>query len=401
HIEPIGWYESPDKIDRACTLDCQACHTNRTGGGLKNSYGQYYADETLPTYSLDVRPSAFSDPERYRSKGDPTTAGVYDIFDGFSGWQAGSTPIDQIQDRTGDIDPDPDWRAGFDARFLFLMPENGDTAFFPMQFDVHGWGRVNEDINVYGTLGLQGRRARTVDDVTVGTELQDLATIRELVVEYDDVPYNGYVRAGRFIKPYGWRQPDHTLAVRNPLGFGQFGQVFGVEAGINPNYPFAQVAAFYQGIEDFPGDQAPEGAGVSGVFGFRDLGYQVGASFEALALDSGDTLYTAGPLFGLNFYPLVILGEVNYRATEGDASTAGVHSYVEANYLVYQGVTALAYVTWARPDLDTTDLDIMRTTAGLQWDVLPSVQFAAQYRLNFVGGSQTDTEFLLWTHLFY
>ncbi|MEO1482171.1 MAG: hypothetical protein AAFU77_08685 [Myxococcota bacterium] len=401
HIEPIGWYDPPEKKDRACTLDCQACHVNRTGGGLRNSYGRYYGDEVLPTFSFDVRPSAFSDPEAHRGPNDPSVRGVYNIFDGFSGWQSGDKPIDQIHDRTGDIDPDPDFQAGFDTRFLLIQPDEGDSVFFPMQLDLHAWGRIVESVNIYGTAGLQGRRARTVDDPNIGTELDELATIRELVLEYDGVPYNGYVRAGRFQKPYGWRHPDHTLFTRNTIGFGQYGQVYGVEAGINPNYPFAQVAAFYQGIDSFPGDLAPEGAGASATFGYRDLGYQIGGSFESLFLESGETQYTFGPMFGLNFYPFVLMGEIDYRMTSGDdGSTGGLFAFAEANYLIYQGITALVYYGYAVPDLDATDLTISRITGGLQWDVLPSVQLAAQYRYNTVDG-ENDTEFLLWTHLWY
>lgn len=401
HIEPVGWYDPPEKKDRACTLDCQSCHLNRTGGGLRNSYGRFYADEVLPTYSLDARPSEFSNPESHRRDGDPSVRGVYSLIDGFSGWQSGEIPVDEIHDRTGDIDPDPDFQAGFDARFLLVAPSDGDTAFFPMQLDAHGWGRVTDELNVYGTLGLQGRRSRTVDDANVGTQFDELVTLRELVAEYADVPYNGYVRAGRFQKPYGWRVPDHTLFTRNPLGFGQYSQVYGVEAGINPNYPFAQVAAFYQGVESFPGDRAPEGAGVSGTFGFRDLGYQVGGSFEALSLNEGDNQITAGPLFGVNLYPLVVLGEVDYRQTSGDGgSTAGVFAFIEANYLLTQGISALVYYAYAVPDLDTQGADISRAAAGIQWDVLPSVQLATQYRYNIEVG-ETSSDFLLWTHLWY
>lgn len=402
HIEPIGWYDPPEKKDRACTLDCQACHVNRTGGALRNSYGRYYADDTLPTFVLDARPSTFGDPESHRGPNDPSVAGAYSIFDGFSGWQSGTTPVQEVEDRTGDIDPDPAWRAGFDARFLYYRPDEGDPAFFPMQLDAHGWGRITPSINVYGTVGLQGRRARTVDDPNVGATFDELVTLRELAVEYDEVPYNGYVRAGRFTKPYGWRHPDHTLFIRNPLNVGQYGQVFGVEAGVNPNYPFAQVAAFYQGIDAFPGERVPSGTGVAGTAGYRDLGYQLAGSFEVLFLEDAGSQYTAGPLFGVNLYPWVVLGEIDYRLSQNDTGDiSGLYTYLEINYLIFQGITALSYATWSHTDLSNPDTRNLRVAGGVQWDVLPSVQLGAQYRSNFPTGASMESEFLLWTHLWY
>ena len=44
----------------------------------------------------------------------------------------------------------------------------------------------------------------------------DYFTVRELFVEYDRLPWNGYVRAGRITKPYGWRLAD--LAVYAAIG---------------------------------------------------------------------------------------------------------------------------------------------------------------------------------------
>ena len=48
---------------------------------------------------------------------------------------------------------------------------------------------------------------------------------------------------------------------RTGLNYDQFAQVFGVEAGLNPNYPYGNVALFYQGVPRWPGDIQPQGYG--------------------------------------------------------------------------------------------------------------------------------------------
>ena len=61
-------------------------------------------------------------------------------------------------------------------------------------------------------------------------------------MQADNLPYRGYVRAGRFNNGYGWRIPDHTSFIRKPLGLDQNRQVLGVEGGINPNYEFVNAS---------------------------------------------------------------------------------------------------------------------------------------------------------------
>lgn len=405
HIEPIGWLDPP-KPERGCTLDCQACHTNRSGGGLRNAYGRFYARQVLPTFALEDRPAEHANPEAHRSgPEDKSSKGRYRLFEGFSGWQrTGTTPVEEIEDRVGDIDPERKFRAGFDARLMAHMPLGAESSVFPMQMDAHAWGDIHDAVNVYGTVGLAGRRARTIQDPDVGSRVQELITVRELAVEYDkDLPMNGYVRAGRFRKPYGWRIPDHTAFTRNRLGYGQFNQVWGVEGAINPNYPWLRAAAFVQGWDIGWQDRAPPGIGVSATGGFRELGWQAGGSFEALQLFAGETRITTGPLWGLNAYPFTYLGELDVRfQTQNQAGWQNsMHLFQEVSYWITRGVTALVGHTWLRNGIARPENEVMRFFMGTRWDALAGVQFAGQYRLNVVDGSVAGHEFLLWTHLYY
>lgn len=397
HIEPIGWYDPPQKKDRACSLDCQACHVNRSGAGLRNAYGSYYANEVLPMFRLEAAASSFA----ARPSSAAGQKGRYRLGEGFSGWRPGKTPVAEVKDRTGSIPPRPRVSGGLDARLMAhaRLGAGGSTAVFPMQLDAHGWANIIGNINAYGTLGLQGRRARTLEDPRVGSMLKQLFTVREAVVEWDGVPYNGYLRLGRFYKPYGWLHPDHTFFVRGPLGLGQYGQVWGIEGAVNPNYPFLRVAGFVQGIADFPGDRAPPGVGVSTTFGFRDLGWQVAASAEFLRLNSGDRQLSGGGQWGVNFYPLVWTGEVDLRIKGPDSKT-GVYASNELSYLLTTGVNVIAAYHYLKSDLAVNDTVAQRLVAGARWDALPNIQFSTQYRLN-IGSRAKAHEILWWTHVWY
>ena len=407
HIEPIGWNDPPEKKDRKCSVDCGVCHVNRTGGGLRTPAGDYYGLELLPTFSFDDRPSAGTNPESHRPPDDQySTIGRYRLWEGFSGWKSGNTNVHEITDRYGSIDADPMVTVGMDARLMVYAPlGDTDTAVFPMQLDGHIYGEVMDDLAFYGTVGLQGRQARTVNSANTENRFQELFTLRELAVDYGAIPYNGYVRGGRFTKPYGWRYPDHTVSTRKPLDFDQFSQVWGAEVGINPNYAFAHVAGYYQGIPDFPGEQAPKGAGASFIAGYRDLGWQAGLSFEGLRvfdIQEQDRI-TIGPMWGLNLFPVTYTGELDIRASlanedipEGET---GLYLYNEINALMYQGVNALVSHSWYRGDMGDKASQRSRITFGAQWDVVQHVQLALNFRLRFNAGDLAEQDFLLWMHL--
>lgn len=394
HVEPSGWLDPPEIADRLCTLDCQGCHYSSSGGGGRTPTGQFYGRHALPTFG-----------ERPSSKAPGTGSGRYRLWEGFSGWgRTGTTPMNDIKDRFGSIDPEPTIDFGADVRALGIFPNDGDSSIFPMQAEVYGNARVDEHVSIYAAGGLQGRRQRTFDDLggVEEDEIIDYFTVREAFVNYDRLPYRGYVRAGRFNKNFGWRIPDHTAFQRDALELDQYAQVFGVEAGINPNYPYANVQLFAQGLDSWPGDQQPGGFGATANFGVRELGWQLGLSVEALQVTELDEFrFTSGPSWALNLFPVVYLGEVDVRATREDSTRVSFFSYHEVNALIVLGLNAGARYEWLDIDISTQDDHRHRFTTSLEWNVYSGTQVAANYRWNFDSDfSATQRDLLVWVHWF-
>lgn len=421
HIEPIGW-KNPDLArDRKCALDCQVCHVSSTGGGARKPSGRYFGKEALATFG--PRPSAHGNPEKYRSAGDPSTKGEFRLWKGFAGWQAGSTPIEEIADRFGNIEPAPDLRIGGDLRFMSYNPlgdNPDDAATFPMQSDLYLTWAPAKRATAYATFGAMANRNREAGKIRFSDFFRDtpkhadsetyrtLVAIREIFVQADDLPYQGYVRAGRFNRPHGWRVPDHTTFVRRDLGFDQNTQAFGVEAGIAPNYPYANVALFWQGWEKWPGDSAvygaPKGAGAALTAGYRGLAGQAGLSMQAIRFENGGNDFIVGPIWAVNAFPFVYLGELDFRSLKasGDVGAASqLAAYHELDVYLVQGVNLVFKYDWLDANLDIKDDHKHRYSAGIQLDPINHVQLLLQHRWHVPEspGAKTQRDAIVMLHL--
>ena len=104
HVEPLGW-ANPEEATRDCTLSCGICHVSPAGGGLRTPSGEFYGREALPMFG--GRPSDGTNPQQHLPEGYPSE-GRYRLGEGFSGWWAGDVDHKTIEDRYGDIDPDPE-----------------------------------------------------------------------------------------------------------------------------------------------------------------------------------------------------------------------------------------------------------------------------------------------------
>ncbi len=421
HVEPLGW-ANPDFSARRCTLDCVGCHVSSAGGGLRLADGLYYGKEVLPLFG--TRPSSFADPERNLPKGFPKK-GEYELGVGFKGWWPGKTPHTEVEDRYGNITPHPKWRVGGDFRGALLgqsyREADGEFSVFPMQGDVYLLNESVKDLMLYVSGGLQGYKNTEVYGAE-GTEAKDYFTIRELFLKYRLPVYGMWFRVGRIIPRYGWRTSDHTAFTRADLGFDQYFQTFGADFGVNPNYFYADVSAYFQGLAEWPGERLPRGVGSTFNVGWRDLGWQVGASAHVADLegaplmdgpgDDGPRLLTAGLNWAINYNPLGYYGEIDVRNTsfpglesDSENSLVAFHRFV---YNVYQGIYGRLQYDYADANIRYIEDHKHRITLGVDIHPYTYVHLEAMYRLNYSAEHPLErlfdasvNEFLLITHVWF
>lgn len=354
HIEPLNW-KNPAIKDRRCTLDCKGCHISPTGGGLRTPFGRFYGEETLPIWG--GRPSDGVDVDRYRPKGFPNK-GQYSLFKGFSGWWPGKIPHREIPDRLGKINPTPKAQFGADFRMMNLLAGDFGFQVFPMEAQAYLAYNPSQKLTFYADVGLQG---------AVGELSPEILWVRETFAMVHDLPYNSYIRAGRFTLPYGWRLPDHTALTRAGL-FDQFRQAYGVEMGVIPNEGWLNLALWKQGLVGWPGDFQQPGIGVTAQGGVRKLGFQLGASVHAMKADpGGEDELMAGPLFALNLNPFIYLGEFDVRRTIANGvATDSLITLHEVRWQVARGVAPKLRYEWLDPVLNEVGDNIHRVQAALE-----------------------------------
>ncbi|MEK7850531.1 MAG: hypothetical protein AAB275_01490, partial [Deltaproteobacteria bacterium] len=200
------WVEENYKIsERKCRLSCGVCHVNQSGGMLRSDSGFVFGTKALP-WKTDI-------PE--------------DI-------QSGLKVIKDNRFLT----------LGGDFRGLILSREGSDTnpLFFPMQADLY----VNANVGKHIALLTQ-----------IGMERGGNAAVREEFLMLKDFPYNSYIKAGKFIPPYGLRLDDHTAFIRTKIAFdhSQPGSyVSGYEVGAEPVLLFARLSQFNADVTPAVGD---------------------------------------------------------------------------------------------------------------------------------------------------
>jgi len=316
--------------------------------------------------------------------------------------------------RYAGIEPHPTFQIGGDLRLAVYSPLGGqegeETVFFPMQTDLYlAYRPYNpKKLNIGRLTLLASVGARGHKEEIENPEFRDQFIAREWYAMYHDLPYQMYVRAGRFLPAHGWKTDDHTGFVRQGqmiLGrpFDHERQVTGVEFGLNPNYQYLHVSLFNMADEwDTPIDtDLGYGAAVSG--GYRDLGWQAGASLVYGARDAvGPTpkwdqtalsLQWAANLHYLTrFIPLVYLGEYHVLRTAVDAgdTTTGLAAFHELGYLVMQGLNMTVRYDWADANTDFKFDSRHRVNLGFEWYPVPFLEVIARYRHNW---QHTDDRF--------
>src|SRR3989338_4456395 len=159
---------------------CSQCHVNRTGGGKRNDFGVIYSQTALPMLKVGEGSFFHNELSEFVSLG----ANV------------------RLDNKT----------------VLKKQSKETNTFTFP-------------EGNLYlETALIKEKLALYFDENFAPTG----ASARETLGIWSQWPWNGYIKAGRFMLPYGWRVLDDTAFIRSRTNINYDEQDYGLEVGIEP-----------------------------------------------------------------------------------------------------------------------------------------------------------------------
>lgn len=278
-------------------LTCSSCHVSPTGGGLRNAYGNIYAQQQLPMNPVD---------------GDDLWTGTALNRFGFGA------------------------NGRISASYVERNDEDDALDFQVDRVTAYGSARLNDHVLFY------------VDQhFAPGGSANREAWIK---FSWDDF----YLRAGRFFLPYGWRLEDNDTFIRRETGVNMDQGDDGVELGWVTNRFEAELAVTNG---NGGGREVDDGKLVTGRLAWVAGAFQVGVSGYRNDTDTIDR--TMGGVFGgLRTGPVTWLAEYDRIEDEGgdgvEDADGGV-AFFEANWLIVRGHNLKATVEHQKFDDELED----------------------------------------------
>lgn len=281
--------------------DCNLCHVSPTGGGMRTAY----AAQFLIPMEMAMKPT----PESTLENLDPQISQAISI--------------------------------GVDLRTFYMYSEDKAyrDGFFEMQGDFYTRIEVDPRFTIYLDQGMTQTR-----------ELYGMGYV---------LPANGYVRVGRFIPAFGWISDDHTLFVREMLGFTPPAHTdTGIEFGLHPGNAVLNLGVM-NGAGGLSQDNDHRLAGFlrsairQRVF---DASLTLGGSFAYSESDAGPRRM-GGPFGSASIGPFTWVGEMDWlrapvEGVEGGTPDALVTSH-ELFFQLRRGLSLRATYDFYDPDVDT------------------------------------------------
>ena len=165
-----------------------------------------------------------------------------------------------------------------------------------------------------------------------------------------------YVKAGRFVPSYGWKFDDHTMFVRNELGFMPPANT---DVGLEAGYSIGSIDVQAAVVNGNPGGTMDSNTKVAGVVNavgrhrFGPIGAALGASGYHRPTPERD--YDTAGLYGyLTWQRLTWIGEADLvrRQEAGGPVVQGLVSSHEVTYLLHRGLELKATYDFFDPDRD-------------------------------------------------
>jgi len=338
------------KFASRLNLSCKSCHVNPTGGGLRNAFGTSYGQEELPI---------------------PT-------------WQEDFT-LEEFSTQLSDI-----ISVGANFRTLYFYQQTSPTtsrnSFFQMQSDLYLSARLAKKTTFYLNRGN-------------GTRFEAFGMAGIL-------PLDGYVKAGWFVPNFGIRADDHNIFTRDKtmFAFGG-GHDAGLEVGFSPGM-FDFTVGIMNGATGDRDDNAMKSLLARGEarFSFSGINLRGGGSYYNNANPSGVRTYLGVHGIASLGGNLTILGEFIQRRDFSNATRIKTYSnifYVEANYLLMQGVDAKVGFEFFDPDTKYTTGTESRFVVGLEFYPISGVELRPLYVLRKEQPTDvSNDQFIVMMHLY-
>jgi hypothetical protein len=302
---------------------------------------------------------------------NPTGGGMRNIYGVTYGQE--SLPVREWREETGmegfstQLSEAISFGADFRTRVVHRTADR-TTSFLETQGDLYFHANVNKRLSLYLDKGIES-----------GMEVFGLLKV---------LPAKGYVKIGRFTPAYGIRLEDRNNRAEDT----------GFELGIAPGSVTLSGGVFNGG-----------GAGKRKVLVARaearaeigDLKASLGGSVLQQPSAAVDVRFL-GAFGGLSYDDLTVFGEVDFRRDESAAgSRDGLLTYVEADYLLLQGVDLKAIYEYTDPDVDLKSGSFSSYSFGAEFFPLAGLEVKPLYRIQKEKPAELDNdEFHLLFHFY-
>ena len=331
---------------------CNDCHTNLTGGGKRTPFAHIHARDIL--HDLDLLPVP------------PTVKGftgqLHEYVSIGGDLRVRNTTIfqDRFRRKTGNVPRNRAFRRSVTSNDTEINEFLGYT-----QIDL-----LPDYVTLYGDWNLDGGV----------TNREGFGLIRGFL------PYDTYVKAGRFFPTFGLRVQDDQAFVRGRTGFTFTNPDEGGEIGFAPG-PFFVATSITNGPK---GDKDVQ-ATVNGYGVFQDIPIVntilAGASFARQT----DKRWAAAWYAGSNIWRFTYLGEfdlIDDRSVASSARRDHYAAYAEVNFLAFDWLNLRGTFDFVKV---SHDRDQTRYGIGAEPFINRFIQPRIQYRINN-GPPQTGRE---------
>jgi hypothetical protein len=304
---------------------CVACHVNATGGGMRTSFGDLFAQNVMAARPLPTGGSPWTGElvqNILRLGGDLRTA-----------WSRTATP-----------------------------PASSQRSFSLEQL------RLYTQVSV-----IPDRLAVYVDEQVAPGSAQNM----EAYLRYGNTS-DWYLKAGQFYLPFGWRLQDQTAFVREISGINMNSPDAGLELGLTRSHWEAQLDLTNGGSGN-----AQRGSGyeiTTQVIHTASL-WRLGAAGSFTQASGGNR--TMGALFaGLRTGPLVWLGEADLIRQAGfpDGSHTLLPTLAELDWTLGRGQNLKLTYEFYDPQINVHNNQQTRWSIVYEYTPVPFVQARAGFR---------------------